>query len=265
MTQPAPSAAPLFYNPDWVGDDRLVAGFVARLDLYAFLRGELARTPRHGTAQHALLVGPRGAGKTTMLKRLAVAIRNDADLSGHLIALSFQEELYQLKSLADFWWAACDALCDELERRGRQAEADALGDAIDGTRPMGPRTDPQDAAGLRLLLESCARLERRPVLLVDNIDMVMQRIDTRGRTRKDPLSPAYWALREALSTAHSPVVIGGAVRLDGPFAGYDKAFYDFFAVRRLSSLSLEEVEPTARRIGKRGSGRGAGASRRSTR
>lgn len=248
MTQPAPSAAPLFYNPDWVDDGRLVQGFVARLDLYAFLRGELARTPRHGTAQHMLLVGPRGAGKTTMLKRLAVAIRQDADLSDHLIALSFQEELYQLKNLADFWWAACDALCDELERRGRQAEADALGDAIDGTRPMGPRTDPQDAAGLRLLLETCARLERRPVLLVDNIDMVMQRIDTRGRKREDPLSPAYWALREALSTAESPVVIGGAVRLDGPFAGYDKAFYDFFAVRRLSSLSLEEVEAILARL-----------------
>lgn len=77
------------YNPDWLSDDDLLAGFVARLDEFAFLRDELARAPREGSVQHYLLVGLRGAGKTTLLKRLAVAIRRDADLEDHLIALSF--------------------------------------------------------------------------------------------------------------------------------------------------------------------------------
>ena len=77
------------YNPDWLSDDDIVGNFVARLDEFTFLRGELARAPREGNAQHYLLVGVRGAGKTTLLKRLAVAIRRDADLNNHLIALSF--------------------------------------------------------------------------------------------------------------------------------------------------------------------------------
>jgi tetratricopeptide (TPR) repeat protein len=240
--RPIPTATQRFYNPDWLDDDDLVAGFVARRSLFDSLRNELARAPRQGSVQHVLIVGPRGTGKTTLLKRLAVAIRRDADLADHLIAISFQEELYQLKNLADFWWVACEALCDELDRAGRSTEADRLSQTVEQARTAGPQTEPYDNAGLNLLLKTCETLGRRPVLLVDNIDMVLQRIDTKGRKRNDPLSPAYWALREALSTASAPIMIGGSVRVSEPFVGYDKAFYDFFASRRMPKLTLPEVE-----------------------
>ncbi|MFD1623409.1 tetratricopeptide repeat protein [Azospirillum griseum] len=239
-----------FYNPNWINDDDLVAGFIARRALFTFLRDELKRMPRHGSVQHFLLVGPRGSGKTTLLKRLAVALRRDEDLTDHLIPLSFQEELYQIKGLSDFWWAACDALLDELERTGQNADADRLTDAIDARKRGNPGlpTNLHDDVGLRLLLRICAELQRRPVLLVDNLDMVMQRLDTRGRKRNDPLSPTYWALREALSTADAPIMIGGSVRVSEPFSGYDKAFYDFFATKRMPKLSLEEVEDVLRHL-----------------
>ena len=240
-----------FYNPDWLDDDDLLDGFVARRPLFEFLRGELARTAAEGGAQHTLLIGPRGSGKTTLLKRLAVSLRRDPDLSTRLLPLSFQEELYSLKTLADFWWIACEAVSEELERAGDEAAADRFDEEIARRRIRAPGGDPLDRAGLDLLNEACARLGRRPVLLVDNIDMVMRRIDNRGRTRHDPLSPAYWALREALSAADGPVMIGGSVRLSEPFVGYEKAFYDFFTVKRLDKLSLPEVEEVLRRLAER--------------
>lgn len=242
------SSAHFHYNPDWLDDDDIVANFVARLDVFAFLRDELARAPREGSAQHYLLVGLRGAGKTMLLKRLAVAIRRDADIQDHLIALSFPEELYQVKHLADFWWAACDALADELDRLGQTAGADRLMAAVDAANSSDANADPLADAGLKLLLQTCAGLERRPVLLVDNLDMVFQRIDKAGRKLKDPHAPAYWALREALSTAASPIVIGGSVRLSEPFTDYDKAFYDFFLPKRLGKLSLKEVRQVLERL-----------------
>jgi tetratricopeptide (TPR) repeat protein len=229
------------YNPDWLSDDDLAANFVARLDDFAFLRDELVRAPRQGSAQHYLLVGVRGAGKTTLLKRLAVAIRRDADLRDHLIALSFPEELYQVKNLADFWWTACEALADELDRMGRSDTADIVMDSIAQAKKSGTSADPLDNAGLQQLRQTCANLGLRPVLLVDNLDMVFQRIDKSGRKLKDPHAPAYWALREALSTITSPIVIGGSVRLSEPFTDYDKAFYDFFIPKRLGKLSLQEA------------------------
>nr|MBP6799952.1 AAA family ATPase [Zoogloea sp.] len=235
------SIATHHYNPDWLSDDALVAGFIARQTEFRFLRDELARAPLEGSVQHYLLIGLRGAGKTTLLKRLAVAIRRDTDLADHLIALSFPEELYQVKDLADFWWAACEALVDELDRQGRRADADALMDRTDAARAAARRGDQPADAGLALLLDTCARLQRRPVMLVDNLDMVFERIDKRGRKLKDPHAAAYWALREALSTTRSPIVIGGSVRLSEPFTDYDKAFYDFFVPKRLGRLELAEV------------------------
>ncbi|MFM9970386.1 MAG: AAA family ATPase [Burkholderiales bacterium] len=229
------------YNPDWQSDDAIVGNFVARLDEYTFLRDELSRAPREGSVQHYLLVGLRGAGKTTLLKRLAVAIRRDVDLSDHLIALSFPEELYQVKNLSDFWWAACEALADELDRSNKFDESEMLHTARAQARKNGANTDPLSDAGYKCLMQTCAALGRRPVLLVDNLDMVFQRIDKTGRKLKDAHAPAYWALREALSTTTSPIVIGGSVRLSEPFTDYDKAFYDFFIPKRLGKLSIDEV------------------------
>lgn len=232
------------YNPGWHDDDTLVANFVARMEEFTFLRGELARAPDKGTVQHYLLVGVRGAGKTTLLKRLAVSIRRDADLSDHLIALSFPEELYQVKNLSDFWWAACDALADELDHLKLIEQAKRLDAAIDNAKSG---KAPADAA-LKLLLQSCAELKRRPVLLVDNLDQVFQRIDKSGRKLKDPHAAAYWELREALSTNTAPIVIGGSVRLSEPFTDYDKAFYDFFIPKRLGKLALPEVRLVLERL-----------------
>jgi len=227
------------YNPGWSSDDALVASFVARMEEFTFLRGELARAPNKGTVQHYLLIGVRGAGKTTLLKRLAVAIRRDADLSDHLIALSFPEELYQVKSLSDFWWAACDALADELDQLKLDEQAERLDAAIDNAKCCNDK--PPADAGLKLLLQTCAELKRRPVLLVDNLDLVFTRIDKSGRKLKDPHAAAYWELREALSTNITPIVIGGTVRLSEPFTDYDKAFYDFFIPKCLGKLALEEM------------------------
>lgn len=236
------------YNPDWLSDDALLANFVARQNEFAFLRDELAHAPLSGNIQHYLLVGVRGAGKTTLLKRLAVAIRRDEDLSNHLIALSFPEELYQVKNLADFWWAACDALVDELDTLGLEPAADHLLAAAKRGRHAGNKNDPASDAGFTLLQQTCAKLQRRPVLLVDNLDMVFQRIDKTGRKLNDPHAPAYWALREALSTSNSPIVIGGSVRLSTPFTDYDKAFYDFFLPKRLGKLSLDEAREVLERL-----------------
>ena len=240
--QAAAAPALRFYNPDWLSNDDLIDGFTARHSLFDFLCGELRSAPLHGSVQHVLLVGVRGSGKTTLLKRLAVAIRREHDLADHLIALSFPEELYQVKGLADLWWAACEALQQALHDAGQHAAASALAAQIEARPLQRPTDDAHDSRSLRLLLQTSAAIGRRPVMLVDNLDMVLDRVDKTGRKTKDPHSQAYWALREALSTADAPILIGGSARLSEPFVGYDKAFYDFFIPHRLGKLALAEVQ-----------------------
>ncbi len=230
-----------FYNPDWLSDEDLKAGFVARGALFDQLRDDLRRTPLQGTAQHYLLVGVRGSGKTSLLKRLAVAIREEDDLGDHLIALSYPEELYEVKDLADFWLASCHALEEALDQSGQYKDADDLAEQLETATSKG-FDNLHDDTWLRLLKAFCSRLERRPVLLVDNLDLVLRRIAKEGRKTNVANPPAYWALREALSIEDAPVLIGGSVRLSEPFTDHDKAFYDFFVPHRLGKLSLEDVQ-----------------------
>ena len=232
------------YNPDWLSDDELVAGFTARLEMLNFLCGELERAPIRGTTHHYLLVGVRGSGKTSMLKRIAVAIRRESRLNEHLIGLSFPEELYEVKGLSDFWWASCRALVDALDNGQYGKAADELVKRIEEQEERPPPRDPHDDAGLGLMLDVCKQIKRRPVLLIDNLDLVLKRIDKSGRKLKNRQSPAYWALREILSTATAPIIVGGSVRLSTPFLGHDDAFYDYFVAQRLGKLALEEVRNT---------------------
>lgn len=236
------------YNPDWLSDDELIANFIVRKDEFTFLQDELRRSPLIGSVQHYILIGLRGAGKTTLLKRIAVAIRRNPLLSDHLIAISFPEELYQVKNLADFWWAACESLADELDYIGEAKDSKNLLAELKALKKSSDSGDSLSDAGFSLLQRTCKVLSRRAVLLVDNLDMIFQRIDKSGRKLNDPFSPAYWAMREALSTSTSPIVIGGSVRLSEPFTDYDKAFYDFFIPKRLGRLNLEQVRQVLERL-----------------
>ncbi len=129
-------------------------------------------------------------------------------------------------------------MADELDHLKLDKQADQLINQIEQNRANQPAPD----AGLKLLQQTCAELERRPVLLVDNLDLVFRRMEKSGRKLKDPHAAAYWELREALSTSRSPIVIGGSVRLSEPFIDYDNAFYDFFIPKHLGKLSLKEVQ-----------------------
>lgn len=128
---------------------------------------------------------------------------------------------------------------------GQADLADRLIADVDRARSGGAGADPLADTGFKLLLGVCTDLGRRPVLLVDNLDFIFQRIDKAGRKLKDPHAPAYWALREILSTTTAPIVIGGSVRLSEPFTDYDKAFYDFFIPKRLGKLDLKGSAPGA--------------------
>jgi hypothetical protein len=136
--QPSPKSLTLtLYNPDLLSKDDLIRGFVARMPLLNELLDDLRRAGKAGGSQHYLLLGQRGLGKTTLLRRFAFAITDDPELSSTWIPLIFPEEQYNVSSLGDFWANCCDALSDWLERTGKAAEAEILDERVQalGRRP----------------------------------------------------------------------------------------------------------------------------------
>lgn len=216
------------YNPHLHGKDELIFLFVVRQDLLRLLVEDLRATASGKTPQHHLILGHRGMGKTMLLRRLSFAIEEDDVLGPGWVPLTFPEEQYNIANLSDFWLNCTDALSDWLETHGRGVEAEELDEKAESLRPLFEERRAREA--LALLAGTAKRIGRRLVLLVDNVDLVFERI-------KDQ----EWMLREALSSEPTIVLLGASSRAVESSFAYDQAFYDFFQIHELEGLSLEET------------------------
>lgn len=216
------------YNPDLLSRGELIKLFVARSSLLSRILDDIRREG-DGSVQHHLLVGRRGMGKTMLLRRLAYAIDDTKPLASKWLPLTFPEEQYNVAYLSDFWLNCLDALCDRLERRGHDSHARKLDEQI--SRITGLREEKhRQRAALDLLKNTASLLKRRFLLLVDNIDLILDRV-------KDD----EWVLRATLSSASWLLLIGGtSVGLESAYS-YETAFYDFFRVHPLRGLDEEET------------------------
>jgi len=223
-----PLNGPALYNPHLLSKQELLSLFSARQALLDELLADLRSTPDGESAQHHLVVGQRGMGKTMLLRRIQFAVEDDPELAETWLALSFPEEQYNVAGLSDFWLNCLDALSDTLERLGRSGAVEGLDRAVDSLHHL-----PEDDRARRALDElvgAAQKLRRRFLLLVDNADLVLERIGDQE-----------WSLRETLSSQPTVTFLGAsAATIESTFQ-YDKAFYDFFRIHNLSGLSIDET------------------------
>jgi AAA ATPase domain len=217
------------YNPDLLDKEDLIRGFVARRTLLERLVGDVRREMRDDTPpQPYLILGQRGLGKTTLLRRLAYAIEDDPDLGAAWVPLVFPEEQYNIATLSDFWLNCVDALGDAIERGGDPAAYRALDARVEGM----PRAEPKRRRqALELLLAEANRLGKRLMLLIDNIDIVFDRLGD-----KDD-----WEFRRILSAEPRLLLIGASSRALEAVYDYGRPFYEYFQVHELKGLDEAET------------------------
>jgi hypothetical protein len=225
--QPYSYKSPALYNPRLWQANEVRAYYVARPALLDRIVDDLKREDANNHPQHRLIVGLRGMGKSTLLRRVAVAIEDDVQLNASWLPLSFPEEQYNVASLSDFWLNCLDALSDLLESRGQTAESAKLDTEVE-------QLDRKDGEGaLGALLRTAGKLQRRLLLLVDNIDLVFERIKTED-----------WKLREALQAHPEILIVGASAKVLEDTYNYKAAFYDFFKIDELRGLSEAEMRET---------------------
>ena len=199
-----------------------------RQDLLERLLNDLRRVQPGSPPQHQLLIGQRGLGKTTLLRRLAFALEDDSALSVAWMPLVFPEEQYNVKNLGDFWLNCADALSDALDRTGNEQAAHE----VDSKVALVPAdSDRRSAAALSLLLDEAARLGRGLVLLVDNLDIVLDRLDHQEE----------WEFRRIISQEHRLYFVGASNRALEALYEHGRAFYDFFQVHDLKGFNDAEM------------------------
>jgi tetratricopeptide (TPR) repeat protein len=213
------------YNPQRQSHEVTKKLFAVRQKQFNLLFEKIWQEEDNSIPQHYLIVGHRGMGKTTILKRMQVEFYKHKNF----IPLLFPEEQYNVKDLAEFWLNCLDALADSLELEQYAAEkVKNIDDKIKELSVKGSQTISEDA--YQFLMTVCRELHRRPVLLVDNIGLVFNRLNKREQH----------VLRALLSENGAPVVVGAGVTVSDDVIRYDMPFYDFFQIQYLKKLNFEE-------------------------
>ena len=191
-----PLAGIALYDPWRLNDSDFLAGFIARTDLVEHLLGRLRQTVAGGDPAHRLILGPRGMGKTSLLRRLAIGMAQNPTLSGALLPLTFREEQYNVRTLDQLWRNCGEALAEWLEQSGDAAAAGRLDRELQGADWQSP----ESAADA--FLAQMAKAGRRAVLLVDNLDLILDALP----------EEQHWQLRRRLQADDGPILFGAATQ-----------------------------------------------------
>ncbi|HYN20655.1 MAG TPA: tetratricopeptide repeat protein, partial [Thermoanaerobaculia bacterium] len=217
-----------FYNPDQLEDQAFLAGFIARQELANKILARLGAIKPRGLAQHRLIVGQRGMGKTSLLRRIGLGVRDQPALAEVLLPLSFREEQYNVHNLHVFWCNCLDALGDWFEATGRRDQAELLDRDVAALNTQ--EDDEEGSNALALFRDWMKREQRRPLLLLDNIDIIFAGLKSK-----------QWSLRRLLQEPGGIVVIGASGAALEAAADREGAFYDFFQVDVLAKLEHHEI------------------------
>ncbi len=223
------------YNPARLNDAEIVNAFVARKPVFGRVLADIAAEKPNSRAQHHLIVGQRGMGKSMLLARLASELRTSEELSKHFVPLVFAEEQYTVDRLSKFWLNCLDALADASERVGNTRESDRIDALVRSLKlQLAGAAEKDEAparAALGAFLQATESAGKRPVLLVDNLQLVFERI----------ASIQQHALRELLMRPGGPILVGASPSPPPESQDYGAAFFDHFKTHYLRALSSDEM------------------------
>ncbi len=223
------------YNPARMSDSEIISSFAVREDCYRRLWEDIAGEKATSRPQHHLIVGQRGMGKSTLLARLAAEIRTNPSFKDDWIALSFPEEQYGVDRLSKFWLNCLDSLADACEREGLNTEVERIDQQVrELTSHLGTSAKKDRDVAERVLdcfLGSAEAMKRRPILFVDNLQIVFDRL----------ANSQQHALREVLTRPGAPLVVGASPSPPQANEDYGAAFYDQFKSHYLGALTVDAM------------------------
>jgi energy-coupling factor transporter ATP-binding protein EcfA2 len=207
------------YQSANLNDEQVIGNFVVRTKEFERLMADIRTTDRNGSFQHYVFVGRRGSGKSTLLRRIQAAIHTDKDLKERFIATNLSEEQAGINKLYDLW----DYVMRDLKAKGFSLPEIDWQDYQDDLKEYSKTL----FGAIHDLLQ---KENKQLVLLVDNIDRIFKNIGKEANL-----------LREQLMNYNDVRIIGGSTIMSEDFWRYDMPFYQFFSIKRLEPLSLEEI------------------------
>jgi hypothetical protein len=219
-TEENPMPVSTLYNPQEMPEDAFRQSFVVRRGLLEDLLREIRKAAPGERFQHTILQGQRGQGKTTLLRKLSLCVRDDPELSGWLIPILFREEEYSVVALCRLWERTADYLAEHLgfENLPEQFEA-AL---------VSPHYE-KDC--FDILARALEQEDKHLLLLIDNFGEMLDKFGKADQQR----------FREILLTSRRIRIVAGSAATLEQHYDHGKPFFNFFRLRTLEGLNAQEA------------------------
>ena len=221
------------YNPQRQSAEVTEKLFSVRHKQFELLLNKIVQEKKNSIPQHYLIIGQRGMGKTSILKRMEVELHKE-QYRQRFIPLLFCEEQYNVRDLAEFWLNSLDALADSLEYE--KSSKEILAEIDKKIKELSEKTSKTISEEIyQFLMDTCRDLHRRPVLLIDNIGLVFSRLDGNKKDKRE-----QHVLRKLLSENGAPIIVSAGITVSDDVINYGMPFYDFFQIQYLKKLNYGE-------------------------
>ena len=212
------------YNPAFLTEEELIQTFVVRHnDLELIL--EVIQENGETNSQHILVVAPRGAGKTTLVLRVAAEIRLNNMFSDKWYPVVFSEESYKVCSPGEFWLQALFHIGEQtLNERWKKAYEDLQKETNE---------ERLRERALSQLMDFADEQKKRLLLVVENLNMLFGQQIT---------SDDAWKLRHTLLNESRIMLLGTAITRFDQLDNSEYAMFELFKIHDLNPLDTEECK-----------------------
>lgn len=207
----------------------IIDGFVVRTNEFEHIKSSLLNPDNKGNSLNNIIIGQRGAGKTTLMHRLNYAILDEKPLSVNYLPIMFSEEQYNLSDLTNLWEAVAVGIEDNFYK-------DNLTDQIDNIIET---EENFEQLSFNLLQDFLKSKDKTAILFIENINFFLKKLNDHEKKR----------LKSILTSDSHFKIIGSSTSINDGSIDFADPFYKFFNTIQLDGLTQEDCEKLLIKIG----------------
>lgn len=212
------------HNPVFLSEEELASSFAVRqAELNLLL--DIMRENTGPANQHVIIIGPRGMGKTMLVLRLALAVRQDESLSRSWYPVALPEEIYDVASEGEVWLRVLERIAKQEKEAGMNYNRWLQSyESLRGER----EEQKLRVQALAALSEFAGEHNTRLLVIIENLQMVLG---------EQSGSDAAWDFRRTLLNNSEIMIIATATTRFKEIMNAERANFELFREITLTPLS----------------------------